>query len=321
MQHPKFLAVLGAVCLLPLQPLLAHGFAGPHMFISTLLIDDPNVADEASLPTFSLLPQPGDGGVTPGLYSLGFEFDKRITENFGFSLGDGYQWLRTPGTGTASGWQNLEAGLKYKPYVNAEHEFMVSVGVFREFARTGATGSTADLLDVDQTSSTTPTIFWGKGFGDLPVGFLRPLALTGTLGYTIADKKLKVIGTNPDTGDPLFNSGISNQWSGGLSLQYSIRYLQSQVKDYGLPEFVNKLTPVAEVAWSSPASRPNQSSTQYLFGVGVNYAAQAYAVTVEALMPGNRQTGSHVGVIAQFHLYFDDLFPNSLGKPITGWWQ
>ena len=35
--------------------------------------------------------------------------------------------------------------------------------------------------------------------------------------------------------------------------------------------------------------------------------------------PGNKQTGSHVGVIAQFHLYFDDLFPHSLGKPIVEW--
>ena len=32
-------------------------------------------------------------------------------------------------------------------------------------------------------------------------------------------------------------------------------------------------------------------------------------MSVEALIPGNKQTGSHVGVIAQFHLYFDDLFP------------
>ena len=147
------------------------------------------------------------------------------------------------------------------------------------------------------------------------------MALTGTLGYTIADKKLKVIGTDPDTGDLLFNNGISNGWSGGLSLQYSMRYLQSQVKDYGLPEFVNKLTPVVEVAWSSSASSPSQSSTQYLFGVGLNYTAQSYAVGVEALIPGNRQTGSHLGVIAQFHLYFDDLFPKSLGKPIVGWFQ
>jgi hypothetical protein len=317
----RFLIALTGAWLLPLQSVLAHGFAGPHMFINTLLIDDPNVADEASVPTFMFLPQPDDGGAAPALYNISFEFDKRITENFGFSLGMGYQWLRTPGARAVSGWQNLEGALKYKAYVNAEHEFMLSVGVSREFARTGATGSTGAVLDNDDTSSTTPTIFWGKGFGDLPIGFLRPLAVTGTLGYQIADKKLKLTGIDADSGDVLFNNGISNQWSGGLSLQYSLRYLQTQVKDLGLPEFVNKLTPVAEVAWSSSASRPSQSGTQYLFGVGINYTAQSYALTVEALIPGNRQTGSHAGVIAQLHLYFDDLFPNSLGKPIVGWWQ
>jgi hypothetical protein len=318
----RFLAALAGAALLPAHVAFAHGFAGPHMFISTLLIDDPNVADEASVPTFMWLPQPTEGGgPAPGLYSLDFEFDKRITENFGFSIGDGYQWLRTPGAKTANGWGNLEAGLKYKPYVSAEHEFMLSVGLFREFARTGATGANGAALDIDDSSSTTPTIFWGKGFGDLPIGYLRPFAITGTLGYTVADKKLKVTGTDPVSGDPLFNNGISNQWSGGLSMQYSMRYLQSQVKDFGLPEFVNRLTPVVEVAWSSPASKPNQSSTQYLIGAGINYTAQNYAVTVEALIPGNKQTGSHLGVIAQFHLYFDDMFPNSLGKPIVNWWQ
>ena len=35
---------------------------------------------------------------------------------------------------------------------------MLSLGVFREFGRTGATGDTGAALDVDQTSSTTPTI-------------------------------------------------------------------------------------------------------------------------------------------------------------------
>ena len=93
------------------------------------------------------------------------------------------------------------------------------------------------------------------------------------------------------------------------------------MKDYGWPEFVNRLTPVVEVAWSSPASKPNQDSTQYLFGIGLNYTAQSYAMGVEALIPGNKQTGSHAGVIAQLHLYFDDLFPNSLGKPIVGWFK
>jgi hypothetical protein len=44
-----------------------------------------------------------------------------------------------------------------------------------------------------------------------------------------------------------------------------------------------------------------------------------WEVGVEALIPGNKATGNHVGVIAMFHLFFDDLFPNSLGKPLVDW--
>lgn len=308
-------AALVAGCALLSHQARAHGFAGDHMFVSTLIIDDPNVADEASLPTFSFLPQPSDGGASSSVSTLNFEFDKRITENFGFGLNSGYQWLTQGGGKTANGWQNLVVTLKYKPYVSAEHEFMLSLGVQRSFARTGANGSNGAALGNEDSGSTAPVIYFGKGFGDQPIGLLRPFAITGELAYSIADKKLKV---DPASGDPV-NNGIANGWSGGLSLQYSLRYLASQVKDYGLPAFVNRLTPLVEVAWSSSASKPNQNATQYLFAAGVNYTAQDYAVAVEMLIPGNKQTGSHLGVVAQFHLYFDDLAPNTLGKPIARW--
>ena len=306
-------AVAGAGLLA--SPVQAHGVAGAHLFVSTLLIDDPNVADEASLPTVMWLPQPANGGPISTVTSAGIEIDKRITENFGFAINTGYSWLQTPGQKTVNGWQNLSITAKYKPYVSAEHEFMMSVGVTRNFARTGANGENGAALGNADSSSTTPTFYFGKGFGDLPIGPLRALALTGTLGYQVADRKLKV----DSSGDPL-NNGLANQWQGGLSLQYSMRYLQSQVKDLGLPEFVNKLTPLVELSWSSSASQPNNNTTQYLVGAGVNYTATTYAVTVEALFPGNRQSGSHTGVIAQFHLYFDDLFSHSLGRPVVDWW-
>jgi hypothetical protein len=264
------------------------------MFISTLLIDDPNVADEASLPTFGFQPQDAGGGTTSYSYNLGFELDKRITENFGIVINDGYTWQTQPGSKTANGWNNSVVTLKYKPYVNAEHEFLVSLGVQREFARSGANGSNGATLGNDDSGTTGPTLYFGKGFGDLPIGSVRPLFLTGELAYTIADK---------------FG-------------QCSIRYLSSQVKDYGLPAFVNKLTPVAELARSSAASRPNnQTPTTYLWGLGENYIATTYAVTVEALLPGNRATGNHPSFIAQFHLYFDDLFRNTLGTPIVDWFR
>jgi hypothetical protein len=310
----RFLSVAAAAAL-PLfasHAANAHGFAGDHMFISTLLIDDPNVADEASLPTFQFLPNPtSDGGNSA---NLGFEFDKRITENFGFALNSGYSWLTRPGDKTANGWNNIAVTLKYKPYVNAEHEFLLSVGVQQLFGNSGANGTNGGTLGNSQTGVTSPTIYFGKGFGDIPIPALRPLALTGELSYGIADTKLKV---DPSTGNA--NNGNSNGWAGGLSLQYSMRYLASQVKDYGLPEWANRLTPVAEMAWSSPASAPTSDTTLFLFGAGLNYTAESYAVSAEMLIPGNRNTGSHVGFIAQFHLYFDDMFPNSLGKPIVDW--
>ena len=65
----------------------AHGIAGARLFISTMLIDDPNVADEATLPLFFWLPQPTSPGTQPAQqYQLNFEWDKRITENFGFAI-------------------------------------------------------------------------------------------------------------------------------------------------------------------------------------------------------------------------------------------
>jgi hypothetical protein len=310
-------AIAAAALLAP--PAFAHGNAGDYTFVSTLIVDDPAVEDEASLPTFSYLPQPREGGIAPQLFGLGFEFNKTITENFGIGLGGGYQWLRQPGTKTANGWQNFELTLKYQLYVNDEHAFLLSAGVTREFGRSGASGANGALLGNDDTSSTTPTLYFGKGFSEAPVGWLRPIAVTGTLGYQIADKKLKVTGTDPDTGQSVFNNGASNRWVGGLTLQYSLHYLQTQVKDVGLPEFANRITPLVEVAWSSPASKPHDTPTQYLIGIGFTYTATSYAIGIEALIPGNRQTGSHAGVIAQLHLSFDDLFPRSLGRPVVEW--
>jgi hypothetical protein len=308
----RFAMAIGVIGSLLPMPAHAHGIAGARLFVSTLLIDDPNVDDEATLPLFFWLPQSADPGAQPPQqYQLNFEWDKRITENFGFAIGDGYSWLRQPGMKTANGWQNVELTLKYKAYVNAEHEFMMSVGVIRDFARTGANRSNGATLGNDDSGSTTPTVYFGKGLGDLPIGYFRPFAVTGTFGYQIADTKLKVTDSGGD-----FNNGTANQWVGGMSVQYSMLYLSSQVKDFSLPDWVNRLTGVVETTWSSSASKPNNTATQFLFGVGVNYTAAHYATAIELLIPGNKQTGSHLGLVAEFHLYFDDLFPNSLGKPL-----
>lgn len=162
----------------------------------------------------------------------------------------------------------------------------------------------------------------------MPVPALRPFAITGTVGFTVVDKKLKAInggapdqvantlGGVTDLAAQQFNTGAANRLVAGLSVQYSLPYLQAQVKDFGLPGFFNRLTPLVEIAYSSPAGRPSNLGTQLVVAPGVIYGGDGYQVGLEMLIPANRASGQFVGVITQLHLFFDDLFPNSLGKPL-----
>ncbi len=304
-------------------PAAAHAIAGVRVFPVTLTIDDPGVADEASFPTFTWQRSGADGGPGPvHQYTVGGEFDKRITERLGIVVNSSYVIQSTGHDKTRAGWQDLVGTVKFQTYVDGPHELIISLGVIREFGRTGSL-----KIGADEYGNTTPTVYFGKGLGDLPIGLLRPLAITGTAGYSVADKKLKALqppsdlaanGMAPLTGIAAqqFNNGYSNRWVGGLSLQYSLPYLQSQVRDIGLPGFFARMIPLVEVAYSSPASSPSNLGTQLVVAPGVLYEGNSFQLGVEALIPANRASGTNVGVIAQFHVFFDDLFPNSLGKPL-----
>jgi hypothetical protein len=318
-------ATLAAACLpvLCAGQVHAHAIAGSRVFPVTLTIDDPGVADEASLPTFIWQRSGANGG--PGAihtYSFAGEYDKRITERLGVGLSDSYVVRSTQNDKTRTGFQDLVGIVKFRTYVNGPHELYIPLGVIREFGHTGTAH-----IGADEYGSTTPTVYFGKGFGDLPIGLLRPLAVTGTGGFLIADRELKSSQPPPDlsanASSPVtgiaaqqFNNGYSNRWVGGLSVQYSIPYLQSQVRDVGLHGFLGHLIPLVELAYSSPASAPSNLGTQLVFAPGVIYEGDSFQFGVEALIPANKASGSNVGVIAQFHLFFDDLFPNSLGKPL-----
>ena len=51
---------------------------------------------------------------------------------------------------------------------------------------------------------------------------------------------------------------------------------------------------------------------------GFIWVANTFQLGVEALILINRQSGTNVGVIAQLHLYLDDIDPHGIGKPIFG---
>ncbi|HWK47551.1 MAG TPA: hypothetical protein VNT30_22705 [Stellaceae bacterium] len=296
----------------------AHGIAGNRVFPTTLTIDDPAVSDEASLPTITYQ-RSGATADNPATRQANFsvEYDKRITEHLGVALNGGYTITDQVGQGSLYGFQNFSGTLKYQFLQDAEHELLMSAGVIRQFGGTGA-----QRVGADPYGSTTPTLYFGKGLGDLPnsVAYLRPFAITGTLGYQFADVPTQsVTVVDPTTGSASLQYNHSpNQLVMGASVQYSLPYLQSQVKDIGLPEFLGRVTPLVEFAYTTPATRGYGQSTQGTIAPGLLYDADSYQVGVEALIPATHGSGTNVGAIIQLHLFLDDIFPNTIGKPIFG---
>lgn len=278
----------------------AHSIAGKRIFPATVGIDDPGVSDELSLPTYSYIPSFTD---TPSESDFSFDFAKRITPDLALSIGDTYSHL---GSGQ-SGFQNLELGLKYLAFVNAEHEFMASSGLVSELGGTGAAS-----IGADPFSTVTPNIYFGKGFGDLPVSLdlLRPFAITGQFGYAIPMQSNTIVG-----GELERNPSVLN-W--GFTLQYSLPYLNGNVREVGGPEFMKHLVPIVEAVFQTPVANTSFDNrrTTGTIQPGLIYMGSSFQVTLEAVIPVNAASGHNVGVIAELHFFLDDIFPNSIGKPI-----
>jgi hypothetical protein len=308
-------ALLAGASLAASSSASAHAIAGARVFPATLTIDDPAVSDEASLPTFTWQPQgPSSGTPASQNFGYGWEYDKRITQDFGFAINDGYTVIKPDGGKSLYGWQDVSLTLKYQAYINATHEFIVSLGVIKEFGGTGAARIGADTAGV-----TIPTIYFGKGAGDLPESwdYLRPFAVTGTFGYQFADERQQTTpGLNPVTGLPgLLSATNPDQLVIGASIQYSLPYLQSQVRDLGLGTVLGRIVPLVEFAYSTPATASFGSETQGTIAPGFIYIGPDIQIGLEALIPATRFTGNRVGLLAQFHVFFDDVLPTTLGKP------
>jgi hypothetical protein len=295
---------------LPIGDASAHCIVGNRFFPATLNVDDPCVADELSFPTISAF-KTGDVPAAREVDISG-EFAKRITENFGVSVGTTWTQVKPPGGPIASGFQNLETAFQYQLVKNPEHEFAVTASFGIEWGGTGASSVSEPF------TTYTPALNFGKGFGDLPdaAGWLRAFAITGSVGYAIPGSA-STTNVDPDTGDVAIEQNPRVlQWGG--SLQYSMPYLKSAVVDLGLPDFVNHLIPIVEAQFSTPVGNTADSGTKTTGTInpGMIYVGKTYQIAVEAIVPINRDSGANVGVMGQLHFYLDDLFPNSLGRPL-----
>ena len=124
---------------LPLSNAFAHCFVGARFLPATLAIDDPCVADELSLPTVAWS-QTGD--VPPATeWDISVELSKRITEDFGISIGDTWSNIHQPGGFTKAGFSDLETTLQYQLLKDAPHELALLLGLIVDWGGTGANDS------------------------------------------------------------------------------------------------------------------------------------------------------------------------------------
>jgi hypothetical protein len=284
----------------------AHCFIGQRFLPATLATDDPCVADELSLPTVTYSKT---ADVPPATEAdISGEISKRITEDFGFSIGETWSHFSQPDGPSRSGFGDLETTFQYQLLKDGPHELALLLGTIVDWGGTGATN-----VGIGSSFSTlTPTFYFGKGLGDLPetVGLVRPFAVTGQIGYQIPSSSF----------DFTQNVAIPQNLVYGGSLQYSMPYLKSSVIDLGLPEFINHLIPLVEARFTTPAANNfgNSSVTTGTIQPGLIWVGSYFQVGVEAVIPVNGQSGSTIGVEAQLHLYLDDIFPTTIGRPLIG---
>ncbi len=295
----------------------SHGFAGKRFFPSTLAIEDPFVNDEFSL-VVGHIKEPGEGGEPPTLATeIEAEYAKRILPNLAISIGGSYNHLDPDGDeDDANGPGNLEVGVKYQFFVSPEYEALMAIGLEAEVGGTGDRDAEAD-----EHSTISPAIFFGKGFGDLADSrwYLRPFALTGVFGGNVPTEARTVVlepGEDGEVEEELEDNPTTLSW--GFTLQYNLSYLQSHVRDVGLPAPFDRMVPLVEVALETCVSDDCNGETSGTVNPGFIWLGKYIQLGIEAQIPVNDRTGNNLGFLAQFHVFIDDLFPTTLGRPIFG---
>jgi hypothetical protein len=274
----------------------AHGFVGDRFFPPTITTDDPFAVDELALPSITLFNTPAsDGQPESRTFNAGFEFDKEILPHFAIGVSDDYSTQNGHGGPSAYGWGNVELTAKYQLWQSDIHETIVSIGLTTDIAHSG------NVETSDSFSTLEPTLYLGKGFGDLPdsLSALKPLAITATLGQSFPT-----------------SAEASNTFDYGFAIEYSLPYLQSQVRNIGLPHPFRDMIPITEFSFSTTENRDGRGITTGTINPGILWENQYIQLGAEALIPINHNSAAHVGVVLQMWIYIDDIFPKLFGHPL-----
>jgi len=273
----------------------AHGFAGKRYFPATLTFDDPFPQDEFGF-LYNFMPdEKSEDGDTVDSQSLSAEYAKTITPGFALSIGTAYNNVKAPDGSSEHGFDNIEVGAKIMGHINEQSESVWSYGLDVDLGGTGSHG-------IGESFTTySPTFYFGKGFGNLfdSASYWRALAVSGSIAVTLPDQ-----------------SNQARSLDTAFALQYSMSYLESYVKDVGAPGFLRDSFFIVELPLQTCLDQGCDGDVTGTVNPGIIFFNHWGQLSFEAQIPVNDRTGDSVGGLFQLHFNLDDVFPNTLGKPI-----
>lgn len=295
-----------------------HGIAGNRYFPGTATFDDPAIADELILPSYTSFKHPVPEGGSAVDNSFAGSFTRLLTPTIAVGADSNYTLRDRRGFGQQSGSGPTHLNVKGLLFEDDPHETLISASL-----SWGVGGLGDKSVGATSFSTFTPGLFAGRGFGDLPdeLSWLRPFGIAGALAVTLPTSSTSsAVGTDIAPGRPsrlLLHNTNSVQWA--FALEYSTLYLTDRFTG-GPPkeEPLNQWVPLVEFSFDTPIGRGYGQKTIGTVGPGISYVAETFQLSTEAILPINRQSGSSAGVLFQALFFLDDLVPALFEHPIFG---
>jgi len=321
-------AVPGFLLLLATGSEVSAGYVGDRFFPSTLATTVPTPADFYNPPYFVKLP---DTATTHEI-DIPTTYSRLVTKDWSVFFTETFRILDVANKGRLSGFDNLVIGTQYQLYTSPEHQFVFTVGGTAAIGGTGSPGIAAPF------STLTPTVYIGKGFGDLPdsVAWLRPLTISATAAVAVptesstltslgtiniprtdtgAFTSLTPLPTGPTTLAEAINPKILQL---GFALEYSLVTNQYTGPNRTGTRYPEGWVPLVEFTTATPLNGPLAGRTTGTVNPGVIWVNRYLQVAAEAIIPIDAHSGRDIGARIQAHLYLPAIFPDFYSKPIFG---
>src|SRR6266436_830481 len=263
-------------------------YVGDRFFPSTLATTVPTAADFYNPPYFVKLPDTATTHET----DITSTYSRLVTKDLAWTFAETFRILDVANKGRLSGFDNLVIGTQYQLYTDAVHQFVFTVG------GTAALGGTGSSPVAASFSTVTPTVFIGKGFGDLPdsMAWLQPLTISATAAVAVPTDSYSLTTTALPSGMTTLSETINPKvLQLGFALEYSLvanMYTGANRTGTRYPE---GWVPLVEFTTATPLNGPLAGRTTGTVNPGFIWVSRFLQVAVEAIVPMDAHSGRDLG--------------------------